>query len=95
MRIVYRMRMVLIAVDLSATREFLEFHDILGQSSRLVREDIRHLAKLIVQITRLHSAGEVLLSVVNFNIPCHKQCLKYSHYLNRYHKGDRYEIGEH
>ena len=59
----------------SSREELFELHDIAGQRTSFIREDVLDLPQLFVDIRRLSFHVEVLLIVVHFKVPAHKRPL--------------------
>ena len=60
-------------------REFLEIHDILGESSSLIRENIMDSAKLFIQIWRLCLCLDVLGNIIDKIVPLNEVSLNKFH----------------
>ena len=63
------------AIALISCCKFSEIHDILGQSSCLVRKYIFNLAQLFIQIWTLHDSWLIFLLVVYWHIPLYEDSL--------------------
>mmetsp|Transcript_17807 Transcript_17807/g.62487 ORF Transcript_17807/g.62487 Transcript_17807/m.62487 type:complete len:637 (+) Transcript_17807:2623-4533(+) len=78
--------------DTAGNRDPLEFHDILRQRSRLVGEDVGHLAKLVAEVGGAHGRRAVLLFVVHLEVASDEVGLAHIAHFHRRIQGDGHEI---
>lgn len=64
-----------VTVDGPVDTAFLEAHDVLRQGARLVREDVLHLAELVVEAGAPGFRWDVLDSIIHLQIPVDKEAV--------------------
>ena len=68
----------------SDTRELFELHDVAGERSRLITEDVLDLAQLLVDVGALGACGEVLIIIIHLHVPVHERTLEELDHLQGY-----------
>ena len=80
------------SVSVLANRHFLELHEVLSQSSGLVREHVVDLTKLLVQVTGLDLSAKVFCLIIDFDIPLNELSLSELDYFHSHNQGNWDEV---
>jgi len=89
-------RSIIGSVRMLSNRKLLKKHDILGESSCLVTEDLLDLPKLLVKVVWIvaHLGDNPILFVEHLLFVFHEECLPEVDQLHGNHKGNWHEVGE-
>lgn len=79
-------------IGVPTSRELLKLHDIASEGSCFIRKYILDLTQLLIQVTRLHIGGHVLVIVIDLHVPLDEEGLDELHHLQSHHQGDWHHV---
>ena len=81
-------------VRVTASAEFLELHDILGESACLIGKYVVNSSEFLIQIWGLDLGGHVFISIIDLPVPLDHSCLNKLDGFKCHDHGNRHHIDE-